>query len=436
MRASESEFLIPLIAGVVGMTPGREEWKYMNCFYHPQVSAARQCERCRKPICRECDYDDMCYDCAKTLLGEEAARAKSENTRVKGLCLGVGGFLAFVLFVTALNSGNYWWVPIVVAIFGFLGGALAMWSLYWGAKKWHEAGRPFFFFWTSGGGPIESAIRLMISLLVIEIVIIIIAIWGLFAGIPRFLVNRKMIMEWESNWWREALFPGKYVPEMGDSPEVSPSDDRRVAADDRDLARPRSADATRENAAKARNTSKRRAWMISAAALASVALVSFVGLNLRGGDQSQTTTSSGPVPGTAESATTNSKPTSKISGSSATFKNFRVTVSQIARNGSTVNVKAKVCVRKLPPDPQGDRTRISWDPWSIRTSSGTLHPKLSNSSHNQLYPSDETYRVGECASGWIPFATSSSVLNVRYANGVGDVAVCDATNLDKKPQTS
>ena len=179
--------------------------------------------------------------------------------------------------------------------------------------------------------------------------------------------------------------------------------------------------------------------MISAAALAAVALVSLVGLKLKGGDQSPTTSSSGPVPGTAritESATTKSKPTPKISGSSATFKNFRVTVSRIARDGSTVNVKAKVCVRKLPPDPQGDRTRISWDPWSIRTSSGTLHPKLSRSSHHQLYPSDETYRVGECASGWIPFATSSGVLKVRYANGVGNVAVWDATNLNKKPQIS
>jgi len=99
-------------------------------------------------------------------------------------------------------------------------------------------------------------------------------------------------------------------------------------------------------------------------------------------------------------------------------------------------VLAKVCVRKLPPDPQGDRTRISWDPWSIRTSSGALHPKRSNSSRDPLYPPDKTYRVGECASGWIPFLTTSVVLKVRYANGVGNVAVWDATNLDKKPQIS
>jgi hypothetical protein len=94
------------------------------------------------------------------------------------------------------------------------------------------------------------------------------------------------------------------------------------------------------------------------------------------------------------------------------------------------------CVRRLPPDPQGDRTRISWDPWSIRTSSETLHPKLSHSSRDHLYPSDETYRLGECASGWIPFRTGSTVLKVRYANGVDNAAIWDATNLDKKLQIS
>jgi hypothetical protein len=65
-----------------------------------------------------------------------------------------------------------------------------------------------------------------------------------------------------------------------------------------------------------------------------------------------------------------------------------------------------------------------------------LHPKLSHSSRDHLYPSDETYRVGECVSGWIPFRTGSTVLKVRYANGVGDIGIWDATNLDKKPQIS
>jgi curved DNA-binding protein CbpA len=207
--------------------------------------------------------------------------------------------------------------------------------------------------------------------------------------------------------------------------------------------------AAREQAAKARIRARRKRWIISIGALTSIALVSLGAFRyLADSNQaatvalptsSQARTSSDPAGGTTgstESATTKPKPTPKISGSSATFKHFEVTVSRIARNGSTINVQAKVCVRRLPPDPQGDRTRISWDPWSIRTSSETLHPKLSDSSQGNLYPRDETYRVGECASGWIPFVARSSVLKVKYANGVGNVAVWDATNLDKKPRIS
>ena len=63
-----------------------------------------------------------------------------------------------------------------------------------------------------------------------------------------------------------------------------------------------------------------------------------------------------------------------------------------------------------------------------------MTPKLSSSSPDNLYPSDETYRVGECSSGWIPFQTSRNVSKVKYANGVGDVAVWDADNLNKKPE--
>ena len=52
------------------------------------------------------------------------------------------------------------------------------------------------------------------------------------------------------------------------------------------------------------------------------------------------------------------------------------------------------------------------------------------------FPPDRTYRVGQCASGWIPFFTRDNVTNLRYANGVGDIAVWDANHLDKAPQVS
>ena len=63
------------------------------------------------------------------------------------------------------------------------------------------------------------------------------------------------------------------------------------------------------------------------------------------------------------SAKTEAKP----GGSSAKFQHFTVTVREVERETSSeVRVLTKVCIRSLPPDPQGDRTRISWDPWSIR----------------------------------------------------------------------
>ena len=52
-----------------------------------------------------------------------------------------------------------------------------------------------------------------------------------------------------------------------------------------------------------------------------------------------------------------------------------------------------------------------------------------------MFPSDRTYKVGQCASGVIPFIIKGKLDTVRYANGVGDKAVWDADNLDRKPVT-
>jgi hypothetical protein len=133
-------------------------------------------------------------------------------------------------------------------------------------------------------------------------------------------------------------------------------------------------------------------------------------------------------------------PTTKKSGqpaqgSSATFKHFKITVSRITQDGSRVRMLAKVCVRSLPLDPQGNRTRISWDPWSIRAGSKTIDPSSLRTAVKKKFPPDATYRVGQCASGWIPFTTDETVTRILYANGVGDRAVWDATDLSAKPKT-
>src|SRR5215210_4070016 len=122
-------------------------------------------------------------------------------------------------------------------------------------------------------------------------------------------------------------------------------------------------------------------------------------------------------------------------GSSATFKHFKVTVRRVRRTAD-VQLLAEVCVRSLPPDPQGNRTRISWDPWSIQGGSQTVKADPSRSVFKGAFPPDNTYRVGECASGWIPFFTREAVTKVKYANGLGDVAVWDSNHLGRAPQVS
>jgi hypothetical protein len=123
----------------------------------------------------------------------------------------------------------------------------------------------------------------------------------------------------------------------------------------------------------------------------------------------------------------------KIKGSSANFEHFRVSVTQVRRTHSQVRLQAKVCVKSLPPDPQGNRTRISWDPWSVRAGSRMIEPDLDAPQLKGEFPADATYRVGQCASGWIPFATNRTVSRILYANGVGDRAVWEAADLAAQP---
>jgi hypothetical protein len=142
---------------------------------------------------------------------------------------------------------------------------------------------------------------------------------------------------------------------------------------------------------------------------------------------------------TAKSETDKPKPSTerrvKPHGSSAKFKHFKVTVREVKKETSSeVRVLAEVCVRRLPPDPQGNRTRISWDPWSVRAGSQTVDADPSRSVFKGTFPPDKTYRVTECASGWIPFFVRATVTEVKYANGVGDIAVWNAKHLDRAPQ--
>jgi hypothetical protein len=124
---------------------------------------------------------------------------------------------------------------------------------------------------------------------------------------------------------------------------------------------------------------------------------------------------------------------SATQGGTATFKHFKVTLRRVRREAD-VQVLAKVCVRSLPPDPQGNRTRISWDPWSIRAGSKNVDAARSAASLEGAFPAEGIYKVGECASGWIPFPTRAWPTRIIYKNGVGDVAVWDANHPEEYPR--
>lgn len=144
---------------------------------------------------------------------------------------------------------------------------------------------------------------------------------------------------------------------------------------------------------------------------------------------------SGTVPGPHPTASTTRRSSAEKVGSSAAFQHFKVTVRQVKQAPPGVRVLAEVCVKRLPPDPQGNRTRISWDPWSVSTGSKTVDARRSSAGLRGAFPADRTYRVGQCAGGWISFPAKTRPLKISYENGVGDRAVWDARNLAASPTT-
>ena len=132
---------------------------------------------------------------------------------------------------------------------------------------------------------------------------------------------------------------------------------------------------------------------------------------------------------TSASPTASAAPKKAAKGSSATFRHFKVTVTRLIQTKSDAKPLAKVCVRSLPPDPQGNRTRISCDPWSIRAGGRTVKPT------SGTFPREATYKKGQCASGSMIFKTSQKVAKIEYANFVGNKAVWDVRDLSAKSRS-
>jgi hypothetical protein len=173
----------------------------MNCIYHPQMPAAAYCGQCSRGLCPNCIYDPetddrsvLCFDHVKASVDHDYSVAMNENTVAMAFRSVIAALAGLGFLSNAVSqgySGQGFGIGILLAILVFIG----TWGLYWGFKKWRAAGRPFFFFfffWTCGG-PIESAVRLAISLLFIELVLIIMILIGLFTGIQNYVWNRRII---------------------------------------------------------------------------------------------------------------------------------------------------------------------------------------------------------------------------------------------------
>ena len=115
-----------------------------------------------------------------------------------------------------------------------------------------------------------------------------------------------------------------------------------------------------------------------------------------------------------------------IGWGSYSFTHFSVRVGDVVADPAHGTlVYTVVCVRSLPAGSVGGRTRISWDPWRITTTKGSYAPKVYDASHPpaRMFPKSRNYGVGQCAAGWIPYATAKgAVTKISYANSLGNSA--------------
>ena len=125
---------------------------------------------------------------------------------------------------------------------------------------------------------------------------------------------------------------------------------------------------------------------------------------------------------------------SRAEGSTARFDHFQVSVITLRRVPAHTQVLARVCVRKLS-DPSQDRTRISLDPWSITAGFNDLEPQSPPADLDHAFPAEATYRIGQCALGWLDFPTDQPALLITYANGVGEEAIWNVADVKAPPET-
>jgi hypothetical protein len=107
-----------------------------------------------------------------------------------------------------------------------------------------------------------------------------------------------------------------------------------------------------------------------------------------------------------------------------------VTASGTMAGGDVYAILVETCVRGLPPGTPSRGLRLGRDAWTLSTSEGTV--TTSDPIHFPIplpttYPETNHLKVGECASGWIPFGTGhdTAVFAINYHNSLGGSVVWD-----------
>lgn len=96
-------------------------------------------------------------------------------------------------------------------------------------------------------------------------------------------------------------------------------------------------------------------------------------------------------------------------------------------SGRQWSLRAESCRPEAVDGDGGEEVKITFIPWSVRTTDGGVYQAEIGGTLPDIlpsYPIDEPIRAGECLNGWMVFPVGDSVVaEVHYRNGLGENAV-------------
>jgi hypothetical protein len=100
-----------------------------------------------------------------------------------------------------------------------------------------------------------------------------------------------------------------------------------------------------------------------------------------------------------------------------------LTASGTMTGGDVYAILVETCVRSLPPNASSELP-LSRTSWTLSTSAGTVTtdaPITDPITLPSAYPGEGRYGIGDCATGWIPFAVTpdTAVLAISYRDSLG-----------------